>query len=288
VVPAIEPTNEFINPVFSSWNLPSAFNRMSYKLTELGLKIMSKPINSFRQSIGLSNKYHKPALPSIYGISPHFLRQPGDYPATSHFTGFWFDSSAEPLDQGLVDFVHAGEPPLLFTLGSMPFECPLDLTATLTRITSELNTRIVVVQGWGLNDIKELEKNVNVKVIRSAPYDKLLPLVKAVIQHGGIGTISACLKAGKPFLTCPVLYPLGDQHFWGMIAYKNGWGLKPLPLKKMTEVKFLTAVKALLSDRKLYKNCSDIKEKLDQEDGIKVAIELIERYQVKKMHSTVN
>jgi sterol 3beta-glucosyltransferase len=278
VVPAIEPTNEFINPVFSSWNLPSSFNRISYRLTELGLKMMNKPINDFRQKIGLTEKYHKPALPSIYAISPHFLSEPKDYPETSHFTGFWFDSSEEPLDSGIVDFVHAGEPPLLFTLGSMPFESKLDLPAALNKLTKELGTRIIVVQGWGLNAIGELEKNCKIKVIRSAPYDKLLPLVKAVIQHGGIGTISACLNAGKPFLTCPVLYPLGDQHFWGMEGYKKGVGLKPLPLKKMTEEKLLHAVKILLSDEKLYKNSEEIKEKLSEENGINNAIKLIEQY----------
>ena len=127
VVPAMEPTNEFLNPVFSSWNLPSAFNRMSYKLTELGLKMMSKPINSFRQKIGLNEKYKKPSLLSIYGISSHFLSEPKDYPSTSHFTGFWFDSSDTVLDPEIFEFVNSGEPPLLFTLGSMPFECKLNL-----------------------------------------------------------------------------------------------------------------------------------------------------------------
>lgn len=48
---------------------------------------------------------------------------------------------------------------------------------------------------------KELEKLPNLKVIDTAPYDRLVTLVKAIIHHGGIGTITACLKAGKPFLT---------------------------------------------------------------------------------------
>ncbi|MES1219143.1 MAG: glycosyltransferase, partial [Bacteroidota bacterium] len=96
-------------------------------------------------------------------------------------------------------------------------------------------------------------------------------------QHGGIGTISACLKAGKPFLTCPVLYPLGDQHFWGMVGYKKGVGLKPLPLKKMTEDKLLFEVKKLLTDKQLYENSVRIMEKLKCEDGLTNAITLIER-----------
>lgn len=278
LVPAIEPTSEFINPVFSALHIPSIFNRITYKLTDLGLKMMNKPVTAFRKKIGLNEKFKKPQLPSIFAISPHFLESPKDYPITSHFTGFWFDSSTEELNKEVVDFLEAGEAPLLFTLGSMPFECKLDLAAALSRITKELKIRIIVIQGWGLNDTSALEMNQDILVIKSAPYDKLFPLVKAVVQHGGIGTIAACLKAGKPFLTCPVLYPLGDQHFWGMIGYRKGLGLKPLPLKKMTEYQLLSAVKNLLSEERLYANSIIIKEKLRQENGIDNAIELIEKY----------
>lgn len=281
VVPAIEPTKEFINPVFSSWGLPSFLNRASYALTDLGLKMMNKPINSFRQKIGLHNKYKKPVLPAIYGISPHFLSEPRDYPQNSHFTGFWFDESSDQLDPAIIRFLQSGEAPLLFTLGSMPFECKLNLAATLSQLTTQLNIRLIVVQGWGLNDIVELEANNNIMVIRSAPYDKLLPLVRAVVHHGGIGTISACLKAGKPFLTCPVLYPLGDQHFWGMVGFEKGVGLKPLPLKHLTVKSFLFAVKTLLTDQQLYKNCEDISKKIIKEDGIKNAITLIEQFNLR-------
>lgn len=281
VVPAIESTREFVNPVFSSWNLPSSFNRMSYKLTELGLKMMGKPINSFRQKIGLSEKYKKPAFPSIYGISPHYLNEPGDYPESSHFTGFWFDSSEEELEPTLKDFINAGDAPLLFTLGSMPFETKLNIPDVLNRLTRELNVRLIVVQGWGLNDPTELQSNPAIKVIKSAPYEKLFPLVKAVIQHGGIGTISSCLKAGKPFMTCPVLYPLGDQHFWGRVGYEKGVGLKPLPLKKMTKEKMLVGVENLLADENLYRNSREMMEKLNNENGIENAVTLIERLCVK-------
>lgn len=276
VVPAIEPTREFINPIISFLGLPSFLNRFSYKFTELGLKIMGKPINRFRQQVGLNGKYKKPELPSLYGLSPLFLPQPKDYPANCHFTGFWLDTSAEELEKDLIDFISRGEPPLLITFGSMPFESKLNLPDLLNRLTKELNIRIIIVKGWGLNDTGQLETNSNIKVIRSAPYDKLFPHIKAAVHHGGIGTVAACLKAGKPFLTCPILYPLGDQHFWGMVAYKNGFGLKPHPLKKMKEDSLIGAVKELLSREELYANCKIVMEKMKNEDGVANAIDLVE------------
>jgi sterol 3beta-glucosyltransferase len=277
VVPAIEPTREFINPVFSSWNLPAVLNRMSYKLTDLGMKMMQTPLNTFRRQIGLTEKFQKKNFPSIYGISPHFLDQPQDYPSGAHFTGFWTERSSEELDKEITDFLSAGDPPLLFTLGSMPFESKLNLSGSIQKLTSELNTRTIVVQGWGLNQTEGLQNNGQIKVIRSAPYDKLMPHIKAAIHHGGIGTIAACLTAGKPFLTCPVLYPLGDQHFWGMVAFKKGVGLKPLPLKKMTEENLIRAARKLLNDEQLYINSEHLRIKIAQEDGVGNAIEIIEK-----------
>lgn len=278
VVPAIEPTKEFINPIISFLGLPSFLNKMSYKLSDLGMKMMSKPINQFRQDAGMSKKIRKLKLSSIYGISSHFLPKPKDYPADSHYTGFWFENSRAELEGELVGFIGSGEAPLLLTFGSMPYKSNIDLAKALDRMTKELKIRLVVIKGWGLNNTKELENNINIKVVDSAPYGKLIPHVKAVVHHGGIGTIAECLRAGKPFLTCPVLYPLGDQHFWGMVAYKKGAGLKPVPLKKMNEDRLIAAVKELLHHKQLYINSKVISEKLKQEDGVANAIELIEKH----------
>ncbi|MGZ5254281.1 MAG: glycosyltransferase, partial [Flavitalea sp.] len=133
------------------------------------------------------------------------------------------------------------------------------------------------VKGWGLNDLSELEGSSDIKVISGAPYDKLMPLVKAAVHHGGIGTIAACLEAGKPFLSCPVLYPMGDQHFWGTVAFKKGVGLKPAPLGKLTETSLVNAVKKLLSDEQLYIHSKQLMERLKSENGLDNAIRYIEK-----------
>ena len=136
---------------------------------------------------------------------------------------------------------------------------------------------MIIVKGWGLTDTKELESISAIKVVNSAPYDKLFPWVKAIVHHGGIGTMAACLKAGKPFMTCPVLYPMGDQYFWGNIAFKKQVGLKPIPLKKITPVNFISGIQELLSNEEIYVNARNLSEKLANEDGIKNAIEIIEK-----------
>ncbi len=276
VVPAIEPTKEFVNPILSFLRMPPFLNRFSYKFSDFGMKLMSKPIYAARSAVGIQGRFKKPQLPSIYGISPFFLPEPKDFPANCHFTGFWMESSSQTLQNDVVDFISKGDPPLLITFGSMPFECKMDLTKTLDQLSKELDTRVIVVQGWGLKNTKELETNDLIKVVSSAPYDKLFPHIKAAIHHGGIGTIAECLKAGIPFMACPVLYPLGDQHFWGSVAFKKGLALKPLPLKKVNAQTFIKKAKELLSSQRLYENSKMMMEKIKSENGVNRAADLIE------------
>lgn len=276
LVPAIQPTSAFANPIFSALPLPPFLNKLTYKLTDLGLKMWSKPIKEFRRSVGLPTNFAKQQLISIYGISELLLKKPNDFPDNSHFTGFWLDKSDTKLQHDIADFIQQGDPPLLITFGSMLFNNKINLPQLIKTISENLNVRIIVVQGWGLTETEILKHDANIKVIQSAPYDLLFPLVRAVIHHGGIGTIASCLKAGKPFLTCPVLHPLGDQYFWGILSRSKGVAEYPLPLKEITETKLLERVSLLLGNEHLYDNAMLLAEQLSGEDGISNAITIIE------------
>lgn len=275
VLPIIEPTNDFANPAFSGLPIPGFLNRWTYLFTNFSIKLLSIPILEFRKKCNLPPKFTIPPVKNIYGLSSLFLPVPQDYPGNSVFTGFWFGRAKEELTEGVKEFLRAGKPPVVLTFGSMPLNSKFDLQSAILTLVEKHNIRMIVLKGWGLNQTKDLEDNPNILVIESAPYEKLFPLVKAIIHHGGIGTTAECLHAGKPFMICPILYPIGDQLFWGKLAFKKNLAAKPVPLSKMTKSVFLAAVLDLISDEERYKSAQQMQVLINSEDGIENTIQYL-------------
>ena len=180
------------------------------------------------------------------------------------------------LSPELSNFLQSGTPTLLFTFGSMPFKCKFDIQQALINLTERFGIRIILIKGWGFEQTERLKDNDRITVIDSAPYDKLLPLVRAVVHHGGLGTTAACLAAGKRFWIAPVFYPVGDQFFWGKVSWQMGVSPKPIPLSRLSEAQFIVSIAELLQNKQLYYNAETMAKKLDEEDGISTAVRLIE------------
>lgn len=275
VVPATMETTAFANPSMSGFRIPEFLYKLSYKINDLKFKILSKPIKQFHIQNGLDKEFpvNSDEL-CLYGISAHFLERPNDWPVNHHLTGFWFSDHFQPVPEDTEQFINDGAPPILVTFGSMPL--PKNLSNLIIEAAQKLNQRFLIVKGWGDLDIVELSNSENIKIINPMPFETLFSKVKAIVHHGGIGTVAECLRAGKPMFICPAVYPLGDQYFWGDLAYKKGVGVKPVPLSQLGPNIFMKRIKELVSNDALYHNSRKMSALIQEENGLEMAVELIE------------
>lgn len=275
VVPAMKETAAFPNPAISGLRVPEFLYKWSYKINDFKYRVLRGPIKQFHLQHGLNEEFPIDSNEiCLYGISPHVLNRPEDWPLNHHLTGFWFSTQYQELSADVLEFLDQGEPPILVTFGSMPL--PRKLNRVIRRAAEELNQRFIIVKGWGNIAVEELSNLANIKIIDPMPFESLFPRVRAVVHHGGIGTVAECLRAGKPMFVCPAVYPLGDQFFWGDLVYKKGVAVKPVPLAKLRSAVFISRIEELTTDESLHSNARELSEKIRAENGVEKAANLVE------------
>lgn len=278
LVPGVVPTRFFANPVLSGFSCLNSFPRLTYFIQNIGLFLLRKPVTEFLRSKNLSqtSQSYIDSLPFVYAISECLLTKPTDYPINSYFTGFWRNNSiTTTLSPELENFLSKGTSPLLVTFGSMVHQDMTRCLKLIYEICKSRNERLILVRGWN----KSLTAPVSdsVFVVDTVPYDALFGRVKAVIHHGGIGTVASCLYAGVPMLVLPIMYPVGDQMFWGNLIWKKGLGAKPLPLKNVTKALLTTRINDLLDSSVIRSNCKEVSRKISTENGNLFVVDLLEK-----------
>lgn len=281
-LPMYTPTSAFPLPV-TTFSLGGWFNRLTYKMVPMISAPYGDVIAAFRQELGLPkrgrflNETQLPdgrATPTLYGISPHLVPRPSDWPEMVQASGAWFLAQAAdwqpPAD--LTAFLQAGPPPVYVGFGSMAGKHPEKLAATAVAALQKTGLRGLLATGWGGLQPGALPDTVF--QLKEAPHEWLFPQVAAVVHHGGAGTTAAGLRAGRPTLICPFL---GDQPFWGARVYELGVGPKPIPQKKLTADNLAAALTVLANDQTMQQKAAALGQKIRAEDGIGTAVKFIEK-----------
>ena len=112
-------------------------------------------------------------------------------------------------DEEVASWIAAGTPPIFFGFGSTPVKSPADTLAMIGAACAQLGERAVVCSGW--SDFSGLPHFDHVKVVDAVNYAAVFPACRAVVHHGGMGTIAAVLRAGVPML---ILWTAPDQALW--------------------------------------------------------------------------
>src|SRR5262249_11527801 len=117
-----------------------------------------------------------------------------------------------PDDDEVLSWIAAGTPPIYFGFGSMKVQSPAETVALISDVCAELGERALIC-GAGVTDFDDVPQRDNVKIIGAANHAAVFPGCRAVVHHGGPGTLAAAMKAGVPNL---VLWISAEQPVWAL------------------------------------------------------------------------
>ncbi|CUA72150.1 Sterol 3-beta-glucosyltransferase UGT80A2 [Rhizoctonia solani] len=216
-----------------------------FRTKTLGLKPLS-----LRSGAGIVDRLR---IPWTYCMSPALVPKPDDWTNHIDVVGFYFldlASNYQPPDN-LKKFLDEGEPPIYIGFGSIVIDEPQEMTQKIFDAIRETGTRAILSAGWGglfAPDSPNVPEGVLIldKQTGNIPHDWLFDHVSAVCHHGGAGTTSAGLKAGKPTIVVPFF---GDQPFWGAMIARAGAGPEPIPQDELSTRKLIAAFEFVKSSR---------------------------------------
>jgi UDP:flavonoid glycosyltransferase YjiC (YdhE family) len=139
------------------------------------------------------------------GLASEWAKWAGQRP----FVGALAMALSTDADEEVASWIAAGTPPICFGFGSVPVESPTDTLAMISAACAQLGERALVCSGS--TDFGEVPDGEHVKVVGVVNYATIFPACRAVVHHGGAGTLAAGLRAGVPQL---VLWTLPDQPFF--------------------------------------------------------------------------
>ncbi len=139
------------------------------------------------------------------GLAAEWAKWDGQRP----FVGALAMELATDADEEVASWIAAGTPPICFGFGSIPVESPADTIAMISAACAQLGERALVCSGS--TDFSSVPHFEHVKVVGVVNYATIFPACRAVVHHGGAGTLAAGLRAGVPQL---ILWTLPDQPFF--------------------------------------------------------------------------
>ena len=218
----LSPHDPFVPPT-AQWLkhfrfLGATFHGAIYSMIHRLVNSWLASYRDFRREIGL-NENHDPIFKDKFSNLLHLAMfskvlgkpQP-DWHSPTLQTGFCFYDGQNDLGkmpEKLTEFLDAGEPPIVFTLGSAAVLDARDFFEESAKAAQLLNRRAVLLYGLFNEPPKILDENI--VGFDYAPFSLIFPRASVVVHQGGVGTTAQVLRAGTPHLIMPYSHDQPDN-----------------------------------------------------------------------------
>jgi UDP:flavonoid glycosyltransferase YjiC (YdhE family) len=267
------------------------FHRALYFMLRRSIRHWYEPYKVFRRKLGLSEN-HDPIFDDKYSKLLHLAMfskilgkpQP-DWHSPTLQTGFCFYDGQNDLGkmpEKLKEFLDAGEPPIVFTLGSAAAMDARDFFEESAKATQILGRRAVLLYGIFNEPPKIVEsgerkveseerKEPSIVAFDYAPYSLVFPKAACVVHQGGVGTTAQVLRAGIPHLIMPYSH---DQPDNAARCARIGVA-RAISREKYTAENAVKQLSELLGNLRYKANAEEAKRVVTVENGVPIACDAI-------------
>lgn len=242
-------------------------------------RLFDAHVNRTRRRLGLpavSDAFFAPVesgRPYLVMSSPAVIDRPADWPATVTLTGFvtWDRVSSFADPAGLAEFLSAGTPPVLATLGASSSLDPQQFYRHAAEAVTRVGHRALVLTGPTPTDV-ELPDDPRIFGATFAPLSLVAPHCQAAVHHGGVGTTIALLRSGLPQLVVPRGF---DQPQTAFRMTRLGVA-RALPWRRESTGHLARELRALLSHDRYRRNAAALQARLAEENGLQESVRLVD------------
>lgn len=206
-------------------------------------------------------------------FSPLLGAPQSDWPPHTLQTGFsFYDGENGTLPSALEEFLNAGEPPLVFTLGSSAVLDAGRFYQESAKAAQMLTRRAVLLVGSEASN-RPADLPPGIAAFDYAPFSQLLPRAAAVVHQGGVGTTGQAMRSGRPMLVMPYAVDQPD----------NADRVRRLGIARVIDRTAYSAeraareLEALLHEPSYRERARDVAAQVAREDGAAVACDFLER-----------
>ena len=262
-------------------SLGPAANRLLLAAARLYTRGWWQPVRTLRRAQGLppgdnplfAGKW-SPHL-NLALFSPVLQAPQPDWPAHTRQTGFAFYDETPPgagdpaLPPAVADFLAAGDPPVVFTLGSAAVHLAGDFYAQSARAAQQLGRRALLLLG---KNPPPPGLPPTILPWDYLPFAPIFPRAAAIVHQGGVGTTAQALRAGRPMLVVPFAHDQPDN-----AARVTRLGVaRTLPRFRYTAPRVARELAALLDDPAPAARAALLGQRLRAETGTASASDALE------------
>jgi UDP:flavonoid glycosyltransferase YjiC (YdhE family) len=246
------------------------------RFSQWAIRGWTEPVREMRRELGLAPgpaglfaaRDKADALLAMF--SPVIGAPQPDWPANTRLTGFAFYDRYEPMPQALNEFLDAGDPPIVFTLGSAAVFHPGEFYRASAEAARRVGRRAILLVGPEPAGLPPPDERI--AVASYAPFSELFHRAAAVVHQGGIGTTAQTMRAGRPMAIVPHSH---DQPDNAARATRLGVA-KTIGRRDYSAATAAEALRTLLDEPSYARRAASVGAELARENGAAAAADVVE------------